>query len=89
MYIFGFALKSAKTEIPLVVEGCLGGYSLSSLVDASSFQYCSCEKNQRQVILCEDDQDSVIIEVHSVTIICSFLLYNGALVIIGTIVTFI
>ena len=68
MYIFGFALKSAKTEIPLVVEGCLGGYSLSSL-DASSFQYCSCEKNQRQVILCEDDQDSVIVEVHSVIII--------------------
>ena len=46
-----------------MAEECLGGYQQSSIQDFSSYTYCSCEMGQRQVLLCEEDYDSVIIQV--------------------------
>ena len=51
--------------LPLASEECLGGYQLSSL-DSSNLlhKYCTCDNNQRHIVLCEEDQDSIIIQVY-------------------------
>ena len=51
--------------LPIASEECLGGYQLSSL-DSSNLlhKYCTCDNNQRHIVLCEEDQDSIIIQVY-------------------------
>ena len=51
-------------NVPLVGIECPGGYHLQSVESLPTHQSCYCEINQTEVILCEKDQESVIIEVY-------------------------
>ena len=54
-------------RFPFSVPDCPGGYRLVANLVTSSHNYlaCICETEQRQVLLCEGDQDKIIIQVHA------------------------
>ena len=50
------------TKIPIYYEDCLGGFELT-VMNGHEESMCSCETREPRVLLCENDQDSVVIEV--------------------------
>ena len=55
---------SSRATIPFYGENCIGGYSLVEEL-GSSQKSCQCEQIDNRIILCEQDQDSIIIKVNA------------------------
>ena len=49
-------------SLELIYTECIGGYSLQ-VTDTNNQLSCTCNRNVSAVLQCEDDQDSIIIEV--------------------------
>ena len=50
-----------EAEVPFYYHDCPGGFELM-VMGEYGVSWCSCETKEPRVVLCEDDQDSVVIE---------------------------
>ena len=66
----------SDTEVPIYYEDCLGGFELK-VKDDDIESMCSCETHDPRVVMCENDQDSIVIEVSTMLIYCICVGYLG------------
>ena len=50
-----------EAQVPFYCDDCPGGFELM-VMDEHGVSWCSCETKEPRVVLCEDDQDTVVIE---------------------------
>ena len=55
--------QSDFESIPLIAETCIGGYTFGVTEGTHNHRTCQCDRSVSDILLCEDDQDSIIIEV--------------------------
>ena len=56
--------QSDRTEVNFTGADCISGYRLIDIDTNSDKQKCQCDNaRENRILLCEDDQDSIIIEV--------------------------
>ena len=56
--------QSDRTEVNFTGADCISGYRLIDIDTNSDQQKCQCDNaRENRILLCEDDQDSIIIEV--------------------------
>ena len=58
-----YVLQTGETNVSFAGDSCIGGYVLSSIGGNSNRKACQCDDTERNILLCEEDQDSIIIEV--------------------------
>ena len=55
-----------EAQVPFYYHDCPGGFELMVMDEHNQSKHneswCSCETKEPRVVLCEDDQDSVVIE---------------------------